>query len=75
MSLRARLQRLQSRPEARRCPECGFLPDGLGYIVYDRRPEGSEEFCPRCGRRVWFVIEVSEAGGEGGDTYWLNVPV
>jgi hypothetical protein len=48
-----------------RCLECGLSPEGIGRIVYGERPEGSEEFCPRCGRRVWFLIEVSEAQGEG----------
>jgi hypothetical protein len=50
-----------------RCLECGLSPEGIGRIVYgsEPRPEGSEEFCPHWGRRLWFVIEVREAQGEG----------
>ncbi len=72
MGMRARIRRLESKPEGRRCPECGLPPDGPGYTVYDRRPEGSEEFCSRCGRALWFVIEVAgdEAEGGGASVEW-----
>jgi hypothetical protein len=49
-----------------RCLECDLSLEGIGRIAFDRRPEDSEEFCPHCGRRLWFVIEVSEGQGEGG---------
>jgi hypothetical protein len=69
--IKSRLRRLEQHARGGSCPECGLPPDGPGRIVYDRRPEGSEEFCPRCGRRLWFVIEVvgtdaeEERGGGG----------
>jgi hypothetical protein len=30
----------------------------------------SEEFCARCGRRLWFVIEVVVADQGGGGLRW-----
>ena len=55
-----------------RCPECGLPPDGPGYIVIidGERPERSfdgdpDERCSRCGRYLWFVIEVVFDGAEG----------
>jgi DNA-directed RNA polymerase subunit RPC12/RpoP len=62
--IKSRLRRVEAASRSSRCPECGLPPDGIGRIVYGERPEGSEEFCARCGRRVWFVIEVSKARGE-----------
>ena len=50
------------------CPECGLWPDAGGRVVYAESfatagiPEDPQERCARCGRRLWFVIEVR---GEG----------
>jgi hypothetical protein len=62
-----------------------LLPDDPGYITQAREDTPLEtEQCPRCGRHVWFVIEVvgAEEGVEfsevvrtrrgRGNTYWLN---
>jgi hypothetical protein len=72
--IKSRLRRAEASVRGASCPECGLPPDGLGRIVYDRIPEGAEEFCPRCGRRLWFVIEVvgSEAEDDegGGGLRW-----
>jgi hypothetical protein len=65
---KSRLRRVEAasrKGSGSACSECGLPPDGIGRIVYDRIPEGSEEFCSGCGRRLWFVIEVSGAEGEG----------
>jgi hypothetical protein len=62
-SIKSRLQLLEELRRGENCPECGLPPDGLGRIVYDRIPQGEPELCPRCGRRLWFVISVDE--GEG----------
>jgi hypothetical protein len=67
--IKSRLRRVESATRSSHCPECGLPPDGPGRIVYDRIPEGSEEFCARCGRRVWFVIEVCGSEAEGGGGY------
>ena len=81
MSIGARLRRLEDRTHGGRCPECGLSPDGPGRIVYidEKDPERSfrgdtGERCGRCGRRLYFVIEVvygPPAGveGEGGVSY------
>jgi hypothetical protein len=63
--IKSRLRRVEAMARSSGCPECGLLPDCIGRIVYDRGPEGSEEFCPCCGRRLWFMIELIEAQGEG----------
>jgi hypothetical protein len=61
--IKSRLRRAESSVRGGGCPECGLPPDGSGRIVYEPGiPEGAEEFCPRCGRRLWFVIEVDEGG-------------
>jgi hypothetical protein len=65
--INARLRRLEERGRGGRCPECKLPPDGPGRIVYvdDKRSQASlpsDERCPRCGRRLWCVIEVV---GEG----------
>src|SRR5215204_3750379 len=46
------------------CPECGLSPGAGGRVVYAGAeiPEDPQERCARCGRRLWFVIEV---GGRG----------
>jgi hypothetical protein len=58
--IKRRLRRAEASVRGASCLECGLLPggSGAGRIVYDRIPEGAEEFCPRCGRRLWLVIEV-----------------
>jgi hypothetical protein len=63
--IKSRLRRVEVVARSSGGPECGLPPDGIGHIAFDRIPEGSEEFCPRCGRRLWFLIEVGEAQGEG----------
>jgi hypothetical protein len=68
---RSRLRRLEAKAQAQPCRECGLRPDGPGRIVYDHIPEGSEEYCPSCGRALWFIIEVVHDGSgdeedEGG---------
>jgi hypothetical protein len=68
---RSKLRQLEAKSRAQPCLECGLKPDGPGYIVYDHRPEGSEEYCPSCGRPLWFIIEVVRDGSgdeedEGG---------
>jgi len=69
--LRSRLRRAEVSVRGGSCAECELPPDGPGRIVYDHMPEGAEEFCPKCGRRLWFVIEVvgsaaeDEEGGGG----------
>ena len=60
--IKSRLRRVEAATRGGTCPDCKLTPDGPGYIAYGRRPEGSEEFCGRCGRRLWFVVEVA---GEG----------
>ena len=82
MSIESRLRRLEERQGAGRCPECGLPPDGPGYMVLidEGDPERSfkgdrDERCSRCGRRLYFVIEVvrgspaSEGAGGGGIGY------
>jgi hypothetical protein len=76
--LKSRLRRLESatrKGPSGWCSECGLPPDGPGRIVYDRIPEGAEEVCPVCGRRLWFVIEVGDAETSGGrgEPYWPDV--
>lgn len=73
MSLKGRLRRLEERARGRRCQECGLPPDGPGYIVCSDEglPENPDERCPKCGRRLWFVIEVVEpVEGEGVAVGW-----
>jgi hypothetical protein len=84
VSIESRLRRLEERRSAGRCPDCGLLPpDGHGYTVLidEAHPEKSfkgapHERCKRCGRLLYFVIEVVygdcrdyEEGG-GGESYW-----
>jgi ribosomal protein L37E len=64
--IKSRLRRVAQHTRGGSCAECGLPPDEPGRIVYDRIPEGAEEFCPRCGRRLWFVIEVVGADQGGG---------
>ena len=84
-SIDARLRRLEERGRGGVCPECGFLPEDKGTIVLidEGDPEGSfkgdrDERCSRCGRRLWWVVEVaygSPAREEGGgDSYWPHAP-
>ena len=78
-SIDSRLKRLEESGQGGDCPECGFPPDGPGYIVYkdEEDPKRSfqgdrDERCKRCGRRLYFVIEVarsSPAREEGGGGY------
>jgi hypothetical protein len=82
VSIESRLRRLEERRSAGRCPECGLLPDGQGYIVLIDKEDREESFqgdhderCKRCGRFLYTVIEVvygSPAGeeGGGGESYW-----
>jgi hypothetical protein len=70
--IKSRLRRAEVSVRGASCAECGLPPNGPGRIVYGLGiPEGAEEFCPGCGRRLWFVIEVvgSEAEDEGGGGY------
>ena len=71
---RGRLRRLEAKSRAQPCQECGLKPDGPGYIVYDHRPEGREEYCSSCGRALWFIIEVvRDVSGDdegGGGLRW-----
>ena len=71
--IKSRLRRIESASRrSYRCPECALPPDGPGRIVSDRIPEGEPEHCPKCGRWLWFVIEVvydSPADTEGGGGY------
>jgi len=76
--IKSRLRRAEAsarKGSAGRCQECGLLPYGPGRIVYDQIPEGVEEGCPVCGRRLWFVIEVggTETSGGRGEPYWPDV--
>jgi hypothetical protein len=73
--IKSRLRRLEEHIRGGRCQECGLSPYGPGRIVYDRIPEGAEEVCLVCGRRLWFVIEVgsTETSGGRGEPYWPNV--
>lgn len=60
MALRRRIEKLESRPEAKRCPECGLPPDGPGRIVIaDEEERREQEYCPRCGRPLYLIIEVA----------------
>jgi hypothetical protein len=73
--IKSRLRRIESA--ARRshpCPEYGLLPDVPGRIVIvgEVDEHDPEERCERCGRWLWFVIEVvydSPAEAEGGGVY------
>ena len=75
-SIDGRLKRLEKQGRGGVCPECSLPPDGPGYIVLVDQgdPEKSfagdrDERCARCGRRLWFVVEVaygSPASHEGG---------
>jgi len=57
--IKSRLRRVMAAARTEICClACGFPPAASGRIVYDHRPEGSEESCARCGRPLWFVIEV-----------------
>ena len=86
-SIDGRLKRLEESGRGGICPECRLPPEGPGYIVLidEGDPERSfkgdrDERCSRCGRRLWFVVEVaygspSEAGEEGGGaSYWPHAP-
>ena len=74
--IQSRLRRLEEHIRGGICPECGFPPDSAGVIVLidEGDPERSfkgdrNERCSRCGRRLWFVVEVAYgplAGEEGG---------
>jgi DNA-directed RNA polymerase subunit RPC12/RpoP len=76
---KSRLRRIESASRrSYRCPECGFAPDVPGRIVIVGEGFGEvdehdpEERCERCGRWLWFVIEVvydSPAEAEGGGGY------
>lgn len=75
MGLGGRLKRLEERGRAGECPGCGLPPDGHGYMVLidEGRPEEGfrgdpDERCGRCGRHLYFVVEVvygPPAGEEG----------
>ncbi len=58
--IKSRLRRLEDAVRGGRCPECHLPPDGPGYTIYsdDEQPEDPDARCPRCGRRLWYVIEV-----------------
>jgi hypothetical protein len=76
--IKSRLRRVEAsarKGSGGRCQECGLSPYGPGRIVYERIPEGAEEVCPQCGRRLWFVIEVgdTETSGGRGEPYWPDV--
>jgi ribosomal protein L37E len=63
--IKSRLRRVEASVRGASCAECGLPPDGPGRIVHGHIPEDAPEFCARCGRRLWFVIEVvgSDQGG------------
>lgn len=64
MFFKNRLRRLEHSMRGRSCAACGLPPDGPGYIVFadDKPAEELAECCGRCGRRLYFVIEVAGAG-------------
>jgi hypothetical protein len=71
--IKSRLRRLEQRGRGGRCEECGLPPEGPGYIVHSDSeaglPDDPGELCPKCGRRLWLVIQVVYDGEEGeGDT-------
>jgi hypothetical protein len=83
-SISSRLRRLEASASGAsgRCPECGLMPQGPGYIVIrddicgevrDPAPH-IPEVCPRCSRTTRFYIHVvydDESGAgliEVGDT-------
>jgi hypothetical protein len=82
VSFEGRLKRLEEQGHGGECLECGFPPDSEGIIVLidEGDPERSfkgdrDERGSRCGRRLWFVVEVAygpPAGheGGGGESYW-----
>lgn len=58
--IRRRIEGLEAVFAGGRCPMCGLPPDGPNYTI-DRGepvPEDPDEACPRCGRRLWWVVEV-----------------
>jgi hypothetical protein len=75
VSIESRLRRLEERGRGGICPECKLPPDGPGYIVMKGEGWRGETFsgdpnerCQRCGRLLYFVIEVvygPHAGDEG----------
>ena len=58
--IRSRIEGLEADLVGGRCPECGLPPDGPNYTVDrgEELPEDPDEECPRCGRRLWWVVEV-----------------
>jgi hypothetical protein len=81
-SIDSRLKRLEEQGRGGVCPECGFPPNSEGTIVlideedHERSFKGDpNERCQRCGRLLYFVIEVvygspaSEDAGGGGIGY------
>lgn len=82
MGLKHRLRRLEDRSTAGACPECE-LPSGEaspGYIVISDEASGAtreQEWCPRCGRPLYCIIEVvldeaEEAAEPGGHLVTLR---
>jgi hypothetical protein len=66
--IKSRLRWAEASVHGTSCTECGLPPNGPVRIVYvPGIPEGTEEFCSCCGRRLWFVIEVvgADQGGRG----------
>jgi hypothetical protein len=79
-SMNSRLRRLEERG-GNRCPECGLMPQGPGYIVIRDDSCGEvrdpvphiPEVCPRCARttRLYLHVVYDEPGAdfiEVGDT-------
>ncbi len=77
--LRGRLRRLEAHSAVKRCPECGLLPSGLGYVLILEGEEADrheQEWCSECGRELYFLIEVgpddedANPGSAGGGLTW-----
>jgi hypothetical protein len=69
-SFKSRLGRAEASVRGASFPECGLPPHGPGRIILSDSeaglPDNPEEFCPRCGRLLWFVIEVVRTDEGGG---------
>jgi hypothetical protein len=74
--IKSRLRWAEASVRGTSCTECGLPPNGPVRIVYvPGIPEGTEEFCSCCGRRLWFVIEVVGADQGAGHRLWHVVAV
>ena len=72
---KSRLRKVEQKSRSEmRCAECGLSPDGKGRIIFSDQAGPSvdlDERCIKCGRPLFFVIEVGSAE-EGKDLITLE---